>query len=62
MELFLQRLFDAVSNGSTYALVAVALVVGRAAREHQKFDLELKDKADELIHALGELGMVGPVL
>ena len=27
MDLFLQRVFDAISNGSTYALVAVALVI-----------------------------------
>ena len=46
MELFLQRLFDAVSNGSTYALVAVALV--------------LIFKATTLINfAQGEMGMLG---
>lgn len=46
MELFLQRLFDAISNGSTYALVAVALV--------------LIFKATTLINfAQGEMGMLG---
>ncbi|MEM9465130.1 MAG: branched-chain amino acid ABC transporter permease [Actinomycetota bacterium] len=46
MDLFLQRLFDAVSNGSTYALVAVALV--------------LIFKATTLINfAQGEMGMLG---
>ena len=46
MDLFLQRLFDAISNGSTYALVAVALV--------------LIFKATTLINfAQGEMGMIG---
>lgn len=46
MDLFLQRLFDALSNGATYALVAVALV--------------LIFKATTLINfAQGELGMLG---
>ena len=46
MDLFLQRLFDALSNGSTYALVAVALV--------------LIFKATTLINfAQGEMGMLG---
>ena len=27
MDLFLQRLFDALTNGSTYALIAVAMVL-----------------------------------
>ncbi len=46
MDLFLQRLFDALSNGATYALVAVALV--------------LIFKATTLINfAQGEMGMLG---
>ncbi len=46
MDLFLQRVFDAISNGSTYALVAVALV--------------LIFKATTLINfAQGEMGMLG---
>ena len=27
MDLFLQRVFDAITNGSTYALIAVAMVL-----------------------------------
>ena len=46
MDLFLQRVFDALSNGATYALVAVALV--------------LIFKATTLINfARGEMGMLG---
>lgn len=46
MDLFLQRVFDALSNGATYALVAVALV--------------LIFKATTLINfAQGEMGMLG---